>query len=122
VDTSATEKEDLLVAIEKVVSESGQSILKAAVDETSGYFILAVIQDSSASKGCAVLFEGRRSYIQLSSGVRLSCGASQLRKRHLQSIGYRVVSVPFWEWDECAILGSAAQQGYLSNLLRTRPQ
>jgi hypothetical protein len=122
VDTSATEKEDLLVAIEKVVSESGQSILKAAVDETSGYSILAVIQDSSASKGCAVLFEGRRSYIQLSSGVRLSCGASQLRKRHLQSIGYRVVSVPFWEWDECAILGSAAQQGYLSNLLRSRPK
>jgi len=122
VDTAATEKEDLLAAIERFVSETGQTIIKSAVDETSGYSILAVIQDGSASKGCAVLFEGRRSYIQLSSGVRLFGGASQLRKRHLQSIGYRVVSVPYWEWDECAILGSAAQQGYLSNLLRSRPK
>ena len=122
VDTYATEKEDLVAAIERVVSETGQTMVKSTVDETTGYSILAVIQDSSSAKGCAVLFEGRRSYIQLSSGVRLSCGASQLRKRHLQSIGYRVVSVPFWEWDECAILGTAAQQGYLSNLLRSRPK
>ena len=122
VDTATTDNDDLVAAIERALSESGQTLSKLIVDVTTGYTILAVIQDGSASKGCAVLYEGRSSYIQLSSGVRLSCGASQLRKRHLLSTGFRVVSVPYWEWDECALLGSSAQQGYLSNLLRSRPK
>jgi hypothetical protein len=122
VDTTALENDDLVAAIERALSETGHTLTKALVDATTGYTILAVIQDGSAPRGCAVLYEGRRSYIQLSSGVRLSCGSSQLRKRHLVSVGYRAISVPFWEWDECALLGSSAQQGYLSNLLRTRPK
>ena len=122
VDAAATENDDLFSAIERALSETGHSVTKMSVDATTGYSLLAVIQDGSASKGCAVLYEGRRSYIQLSSGVRLSCGSSQLRKRHLISVGYRAITVPYWEWDECALLGSSAQQGYLSNLLRSRPK
>ncbi len=42
-------------------------------------------------------------------------GATRLKRRLLGRAGWRVVSVPHWEWDACA--GPAEQAAFLRRLL-----
>ena len=117
IDSTASDNEALVSALQGAVTHAME---KSVVDGTTGYFIGAVIQDGSGVKGCAVLPEGRKSFIQLSSGMRLSTMVSQMKKKHLTSLGFRVVSVPFWEWEECALVGPSAQSEYLNNKLSAK--
>ena len=49
------------------------------------------------------------------AGGRRPNGATLLKRRLLRRVGWRVVSVPYWEWDACA--GPAEQAAYLRRLL-----
>jgi len=40
-------------------------------------------------------------------------GSTQLKRRHLQSLGLALVSIPYWEWNEQAVKGQQACQAYL---------
>jgi len=40
-------------------------------------------------------------------------GSTQLKRRHLQSLGLALVSIPYWEWNEQAAKGQQACQAYL---------
>ena len=42
---------------------------------------------------------------------RAPTGATLLKRRHLQLLGYVLVSVPYWEWDACK--GQVEREQYL---------
>jgi hypothetical protein len=49
---------------------------------------------------------------------RAPTGATLLKRRHLQLLGHALVSVPYWEWDECK--GSGDRERYLRGKLKAR--
>ena len=64
------------------------------------------------SKGTwAVEFDGPSHF--LASGA--PTGATLLKRRHLQLLGHALVSVPYWEWDECR--GAGEREQYLRSKL-----
>jgi hypothetical protein len=65
----------------------------------SGYSIdMRVNAKSStgASAGWAVEFDGPSHFLT----CRLPIGGTLMKRRHLELLGYTVVSLPFWEWDQ----------------------
>jgi hypothetical protein len=44
-------------------------------------------------------------------------GATRLKRRLLERAGWRVATVPYWEWKEAALGGAAGEQVYLERLL-----
>jgi hypothetical protein len=81
----------------------------------SGYSIDMRVQDRglerSSSCGCgagwAVEFDGPSHFF----GCKAATGATLIKRRHLELLGYRLVIVPFWEWDRLA--GSDERKKYL---------
>jgi hypothetical protein len=81
----------------------------------SGYSIDMRVQDrglnGSSSSGCgagwAVEFDGPSHFL----GCKAATGATLIKRRHLELLGYRLVSVPFWEWDR--LTGSDERKKYL---------
>ena len=55
----------------------------------------------------AIEFDGP-SHFLMSDGVRLANGATMLKHRQLRSLGWKLVAVPYWEWDE--VRGSEANK------------
>jgi hypothetical protein len=51
---------------------------------------------SSGREAWAVEFDGSWHFL----ASRAPTGATQLKRRHLL-LGHALVSVPYWEWDEC---------------------
>lgn len=51
----------------------------------------------------------------LAGGSRVENGATALKRRILTGLGWRLLSVPFWEWDRGS--DEAAQQQYVKDLL-----
>jgi hypothetical protein len=51
----------------------------------------------------------------LAGGSRVENGATALKRRILTGVGWRLLSVPFWEWDRGS--GEAVQQQYVKDLL-----
>ena len=49
---------------------------------------------------------------------RSANGATLLKRRQLRALGWRVVSVPYWEWDNVKGIDSKSR-AYLSNLLES---
>ena len=43
-------------------------------------------------------------------------GATLIKRRQLRHLGWRLVSVPYWEWDEVAASSQRAED-YLASLL-----
>jgi hypothetical protein len=64
---------------------------------------------------CLPQVDGPSHFVALAGGGWRPNGATQLKRRLLGRVGWRVVSVPYWEWDACA--GPAEQAAYLRRLL-----
>ena len=58
---------------------------------------------------------GPTHYVAVAGGGWRPNGATAMKQRLLGRAGWRVVSVPYWEWQECA--GPGEQEGYLHQLL-----
>jgi hypothetical protein len=119
--------QDEFVKSEVVPSESQQHIRRALcgmgllVEEEarcprSGYSIDMLAREPSPSAdahresaaGWAVEFDGPSHFLASKSPM----GATLLKRRHLQLLGYSLVSLPYWEWDE--VRGdTASEEAYL---------
>ena len=64
-----------------------------------------------AAAGWAVEFDGPSHFLT----CRLPVGGTLMKRRHLELLGYTVVSLPFWEWDE--LTGSDERKEYLRGKL-----
>jgi hypothetical protein len=86
----------------------------------SGYSIDMRVQDkrpqgTSASDfgpGWAIEYDGPSHFL----ACKAPTGATLIKRRHLELLGYRLVSVPFWEWDGLA--GVDDRRQYLEGKLR----
>jgi hypothetical protein len=74
---------------------------------------MRVIGKSStgAAAGWAVEFDGPSHFLT----CRLPVGGTLMKWRHLELLGYTVVSLPFWEWDQ--LTGSDERKEYLRGKL-----
>jgi hypothetical protein len=66
--------------------------------------------------GCILEVDGPKHYLAGPGGRRRPNGAAALKRRLLARAGWRVITVPYWEWDACP--GEPARQAYLRRLLR----
>ena len=114
-------------ATQQQVSETlchmGLSVEDEARCPKSGYSIdmvvcrvhdsaLGIGRERSSGRGpWAVEFDGPSHF--LASGA--PTGATLLKRRHLQLLGHALVSVPYWEWDECR--GAGEREQYLKSKL-----
>ena len=67
----------------------------------SGYSVDMRVHDNAqsstgAAAGWAVEFDGPSHFLT----CRLPVGGTLMKRRHLELLGYTVVSLPFWEWDQ----------------------
>ena len=113
-------------ATQQQVSETlrilGLSVEDEARCPKSGYSIDMLVHDSALEIGgersrwggpWAVEFDGPSHF--LPSGAPI--GATLLKRRHLQLLGYALVSVPYWEWDRCN--GEREREQYLRDKLES---
>jgi hypothetical protein len=85
----------------------------------SGYSIDMRVHDmcvneksrTGAAAGWAVEFDGPSHFLT----CRLPIGGTLMKRRHLELLGYTVVNLPFWEWDQ--LTGSDERQEYLRGQL-----
>ena len=85
----------------------------------SGYSIDMRVHDlrvnakssTGAAEGWAVEFDGPSHFLT----CRLPVGGTLMKRRHLELLGYTVISLPFWEWDQLA--GSDERKEYLRGKL-----
>jgi hypothetical protein len=66
---------------------------------------------TGATAGWAVEFDGPSHFLS----CRLPVGGTLMKRRHLELLGYTVVSLPFWEWDQ--LTGSDERKEYLRGKL-----
>jgi hypothetical protein len=86
----------------------------------SGYSIDMRVHDicdnakssTGPAAGWAVEFDGPSHFLT----CRLPVGGTLMKRRHLELLGYTVVSLPFWEWD--GLTGSDARKEYLRGKLQ----
>ena len=64
-----------------------------------------------AAAGWAVEFDGPSHFLT----CRLPVGGTLMKRRHLELLGYTVVSLPFWEWGQ--LTGSDERKEYLRGKL-----
>ena len=85
----------------------------------SGYSIDMRVHDlrvntkssTGAAAGWAVEFDGPSHFLT----CRLPVGGTLMKRRHLELLGYTVVSLPFWEWDQ--LTGIDERKEYLRGKL-----
>ena len=94
--------------VRRALCGMGLSVEEEARCPRSGYSIDMLAREHSPSADAhgesaarataewAVEFDGPTHYL----ASRSPTGATLLKRRHLQLLGYRLVSVPYWEWDE----------------------
>ena len=99
----------------------GLSVEDEARCPKSGYSIEMIVYDSgrgmggersSSTRTWAVELDGPWHF--LASGA--PTGATLLKRQHLQLLGHALISVPYWEWDECK--GAGEREQYLRSKLR----
>jgi hypothetical protein len=104
----------LLVEEEARCPRSGYSIDLLAREPTSS----ADAHGESAARAIAewaVEFDGPSHFLKTGSPT----GATLLKRRHLQLLGYHLVSVPYWEWDK--VRGDkASEETYLRSKIGAR--
>jgi hypothetical protein len=105
------------------VSDTLRGMVLSVKDEfrcpKSGYSIDMRVHDlrvnakssTGAAAGWAVEFDGPSHFLT----CRLPVGGTLMKRRHLELLGYTVVSLPFWEWDQ--LTGSDERKEYLSGKL-----
>jgi hypothetical protein len=94
------------------------------VDARSGYSIDCLVLSWQEYKNVkiAVEVDGPTHFIRQSgeSPRRSAKGATMMKRRHLALLGYSVVPVPYWEWDE--LKGTQAKEAYLRGKLMAAVQ
>jgi hypothetical protein len=110
-------------ASQQQVSDTLRGMSLSVEDEfrcpKSGYSIDMRVHDMSvnaksstgAAAGWAVEFDGPSHFLT----CRLPVGGTLMKRRHLELLGYTVVSLPFWEWDQ--LTGSDERKEYLRGKL-----
>ena len=88
----------------------------------SGYSIDMLVQlDERPGSGCntpatrrewAVEFDGPHHFLECG----LPTGATLIKRHHLSKLGYTLVSVPYWEWNQ--VSNTADRQTYLKRRLQ----
>ncbi len=115
-------------ALQRMVAETlqqiGACVQQEAVDARSGYSIDCLVlgwQDHKNVK-IAVEVDGPSHFIRKSgeSHGRSANGATMMKRRHLALLGYSVVPVPYWEWNE--LKGTQAKKAYLRGKLTAAVQ
>ena len=84
-------------------------------------FVEEVVLSDAGGYSADILLQKRRVVVEVDGpshfvqgpGGFAASGATLLKRRQLQCFGYRVVSVPFWEWDGMA---EAERRRYLQRL------
>ena len=115
-------------ALQQTVAETlqqiGTCVQQEAVDARSGYSIDCLVLGWQEHKNVKVAVEvdGPFHFIRKSgeSQGRSANGATMMKRRHLGLLGYSVVPVPYWEWDE--LRGTQAKQAYLRGKLTAAVQ
>jgi hypothetical protein len=67
---------------------------------------------TGAAAGWAVEFDGPSHFLKQ---IRLPVGGTLMKRRQLELLGYTVVSLPFWEWNQ--LTGSDERKEYLRGKL-----
>ena len=104
------------------VCRLGLEYEEEAIDEESGYSIDVLVRYSGQtgdgtcrkSMGVALEVDGPSHY--LLPGERDANGSTLLKRRVLSQLGYQVVSVPHWEWDD-ATKSNKGKDVYLRRVL-----
>jgi hypothetical protein len=115
-------------ASQQHVSDTLRSMGLSVEDEfrcpKSGYSIDMRVQDkcpqgTSTSAdfgvGWAVEFDGPSHFL----ACKAPTGATLIKRRYLELLGYILVSVPYWEWDELS--GMDERRKYLEDRLKKQP-
>lgn len=96
--------------VASTLSSMGLDVREEAVDEVSGtrWTHCWTVLDSASplapehvgkcKAGWAVEVEGPSHFVRSSDGAPHCSGSTLLKRRHLEGLGYALVSVPFWEW------------------------
>jgi hypothetical protein len=91
-----------------------------AVDERSGYSIDCLVHGWENHKDVkiAVEVDGPSHFISQRGGSQKQTanGSTAMKRRHLGLLGYRAVSVPYWEWS--ALRDTQAQKSYMQQKLQ----
>jgi hypothetical protein len=107
-------------ASQQQVSDTLRGMSLSVEDEfrcpKSGYSIDMQVRvntksSTGAAAGWAVEFDGPSHFLT----CRLPVGGTLMKRRHLELLGYTVVSLPFWEWDQ--LTGSDERKEYLRGKL-----
>ncbi|EKX40341.1 hypothetical protein GUITHDRAFT_154162 [Guillardia theta CCMP2712] len=83
------------------------------IDEKSGYSIDIVIRSGEGvdeEHPIAVEVDGPGHYMR--PGLRELVGGTKMKTRHLCRLGWKVVAIPYWEWNEARDAGE--EERYLS--------
>jgi hypothetical protein len=84
--------------------------VEEAVDAQSGYTIDVLVDGK-----IAIEVDGPSHFL---FDCRTPKGATVLKRRHLQLLGYKVVSVPYWDWNLlCGENGDQKQEEYIRRLI-----
>jgi hypothetical protein len=109
-------------ASQQQVSDTLRGMSLSVEDEfrcpKSGYSIdmrvhVNAMSSTGAAAGWAVEFDGPSHFLT----CRLPVGGTLMKRRHLELLGYTVVSLPFWEWDQ--LTGSDKRKEYLRGKLHS---
>eukprot|EP00284_Hemiselmis_tepida_P002045 CAMPEP_0174951136 /NCGR_PEP_ID=MMETSP1355-20121228/94694_1 /TAXON_ID=464990 /ORGANISM="Hemiselmis tepida, Strain CCMP443" /LENGTH=415 /DNA_ID=CAMNT_0016198783 /DNA_START=36 /DNA_END=1283 /DNA_ORIENTATION=- len=116
-DSKATVS-DLQRQVVASVKRLGYDYEEETKDPVSGYSIDLLVQPSASSGsdyrstlGIAIEVDGPAHFL---SNTRQANGSTLLKRRLLKKLGYRVVSVPYWEW---GIKDDNEHDAYLRRLL-----
>ena len=86
----------------------------------SGYSIDMLVSTGleDTNRTCwAVEFDGPHHFLTGTDGA--PTGATLIKRRHLELMGYNLVSIPYWEWDG---LSDEGRREYLVSRLQERQQ
>ena len=99
--------------VQSTVESLGYECEAEARDAVTGYSIDILVKGGGV-KGTAVEVDGPSHFIQHST-KREPNGPTKFKRKALEKAGYRVVSVPFWEWNSCA--GREERKRYIAGVL-----
>ena len=105
--------EDVVARLVRIFEHSFE---KGVVDERSGYTIDVLgrpaVGDAGCTKGIAVEIGGASYFC---AGGQRPTGETRLKRRILTAMGYRVVGIPYWIWDD---LQEAEKDPFLQEMLK----
>ena len=97
----------------------GLALAEEAREPRTGYSIDFVVRRGAAEEW-ALEVDGPSHFVRGGARPRRN-GATLLKRRVLERVGWRVAAVDYWVWGECSARGAAAEREYLEGLLQIAP-